>query len=125
MTDETADREHPAGGVEAPAEASRLRRRMLVLRLAAAGAATPALAGCVVAPPGGVVYAPLPVHRTGITDADPSDGPGQGRGGFRARTGITDNDPNDGVGQGRGGYRLRNVTDSDPRDPAGRGRGWR
>ena len=82
--------------------APRLKRRMLVLKLASVGAAAPALAGCVVAPQ--PVYAP---RGTGITDADPADGPGMGRGGYRgpARTGYTDADPGDGPGQGRGGYR--------------------
>ncbi|WP_198373164.1 hypothetical protein [Roseomonas rosulenta] len=125
-------------------QAPRLGRRLLVVRVATLGAAAAPLAGCVVAPPG-PVYAPGPV-RTGLTDADPSDGPGQGRGGYRARTGVTDSDPNDGPGQGRGGYRARTgltdadpndgpgqgrgggyrrqVSDSDPRDAPGRGRGW-
>ncbi len=79
----------------------RLRRRMIVVKVATLGVAAPALAGCVVAPP---VYAPQP-YRTGLTDADPSDGPGQGRGGTRVRTGYTDADPSDGPGQGRGGVR--------------------
>ena len=99
----------------------RLGRRMMVLRLAGVGVASSALAGCVVAPPG-AVYAPGPV-RTGLTDGDPNDPPGGGRGGYRARTGYTDADPSDGPGRGRGGYR-RGVTDSDPRDAPGRGRGW-
>lgn len=100
--------------------APRLKRRMLVLKLASVGAAAPALAGCVVAPQ--PVYAP---RGTGITDADPADGPGMGRGGYRgpARTGYTDADPGDGPGQGRGSSR-RQVSDSDPRDAPGRGRGW-
>ncbi|CAH0189419.1 hypothetical protein [Roseomonas sp. CECT 9278] len=127
-------------------DAPRLGRRLLVLRVAGLGAAAATLSGCVVAP--APVYAPGPV-RTGRTDADPSDGPGQGRGGYRgpARTGVTDADPNDGPGQGRGGYRgrartgltdsdpndgpgqgrgggRRQVSDSDPRDAPGRGRGW-
>jgi hypothetical protein len=45
--------------------------------------------------------------RTGITDADPSDGPGYGRGGsrvIRTRTGLTDSDPSDGPGNGRRGW---------------------
>jgi hypothetical protein len=107
---------------------SRLRRRMVLLRTATLGAAAPALAGCVVAPPGtSVVYAPGPA-RTGISDADPSDAPGHGRGGYvgnRVRTGLTDADPSDGPGYGRGGYRgVRRVTDTDPSDAPGRGRGW-
>ncbi|WP_244457182.1 hypothetical protein [Roseomonas fluvialis] len=131
-------------------EAPRLGRRLLVLRTAAVGAAAAPLAGCVVAPPA-QVYAPARTgltdadpgdgpgqgrggyagsRRTGLTDADPSDGPGQGRGGYRgpARTGLTDADPNDGPGQGRGGYRARGgtgVTDADPSDGPGQGRGGR
>ncbi|MBP0465686.1 hypothetical protein J5Y09_17295 [Roseomonas sp. PWR1] len=130
----------------------RLKRRALVLKVVAVGATAPALAGCVVVPgpSAGPSYAPRPV-RTGLTDADPSDGPGQGRGSYsgnrvrtgytdadpgdgpgygrgvrsnRVRTGYTDADPGDGPGYGRGGggYR-RSVTDSDPRDAPGRGRG--
>lgn len=101
----------------------RLRRRLLVLKATVIGAAAPALAGCVVAPPG---YAPQP-YQTGLTDADPNDGPGQGRGGYRARTGYTDSDPGDGAGQGRGGYsparRRTGFTDADPSDGPGYGRG--
>jgi len=133
--------------MDGDSEAPRLGRRLLVLRVAGLGAAAATLSGCVVAP--APVYAPGPVRtgltdadpndgpgqgrggfsgnrvRTGYTDADPSDGPGQGRGGYRgpARTGLTDADPNDGPGQGRGG-RRRQVSDSDPRDAPGRGRGW-
>ena len=41
-------------------------------------------------------------YRTGITDNDPSDGPGRGRGGYRGGyTGRTDRDPYDGPGRGR------------------------
>lgn len=55
---------------------------------------TTALAGCVT---------------TGLTDADPVDPAGGGRGG-RYRTGLTDSDPYDPVGNGRG---RRVCTDSD------------
>lgn len=126
----------------------RLSRRLLVLRVAALGGTGAVLAGCVA--PGPAYYGnPVPIalprgtgitdadpvdgpgngrggrRGTGITDADPSDGPGNGRGGYRAvggGTGITDRDPNDGPGLGRGGYRARGRTDSDPRDAPGRGR---
>jgi hypothetical protein len=104
-------------------QAPRLGRRLLVLRVAGVGAAAGTLSGCVVAPQ--PVYAPRPA-RTGLTDADPGDGPGMGRGGYRGYrrgTGLTDADPNDGPGQGRGRGR-RQVSDSDPRDAPGRGRGW-
>ncbi|GAB1380580.1 hypothetical protein [Pararhodobacter aggregans] len=64
---------------------------------------------------------------TGVTDADPSDPAGNGRGGSRVvvvqRSGITDRDPSDPVGNGRG---RRACTDSDVgpyyTDPVGRGR---
>ena len=84
-------------------ERSPLRRRLFVLRLFALGGAGPALAACVAPAP--VVYAPppQPVYAPGrvmISDADPSDPPGQGRGGHRG-SGVTDNDPNDSPGFGR------------------------
>jgi len=93
--------------MNANGEAPRLGRRLLVLRVAGLGAAAATLSGCVAVPQ--PVYAPGPV-RTGLTDADPHDGPGQGRGGYsgnRMRTGYTDADPSDGPGFGRGGYRGR------------------
>lgn len=110
----------------------RLGRRLLVLRVAGLGTAAGALSGCVVQQPV-PVYAPARVG-TGITDADPGDGPGFGRGGYRgpARTGLTDADPGDGPGFGRGGYRPRaqgrpytGINDGDPGDPSGYGTGWR
>ncbi|WP_206934434.1 hypothetical protein [Roseococcus thiosulfatophilus] len=73
---------------------------------------------------GGVAAAPARAqYRTGITDSDPNDSPGYGRGG-RPRTGVSDSDPNDRPGYGRGGGRPRTgLTDSDPNDTAGHGRG--
>ena len=65
-----------------------------------------------------------PANRTGLTDSDPSDRPGNGQGVRRSR-GCTDNDsgPNsDPVGNGRG----NGVTDSDSgpnSDRPGCGRG--
>jgi hypothetical protein len=130
----------------------RLGRRLLVLRVAAAGAAVTAAApaaqaleptpvqyrtGITDADPGdGAGYGRGGARRgTGITDADPGDGPGFGRGGYRggpARTGLTDSDPGDGPGYGRGGYRPRvqqraytGINDGDPGDPSGYGTGWR
>jgi hypothetical protein len=105
--------------------APRLGRRLLVLRVAGLGAAAGTLTGCVVAQPVPVYSGPV---RTGITDADPGDGPGQGRGGYagnRARTGFTDADPQDGPGFGRGGFRpaRTGITDADPQDGPGQGRG--
>lgn len=64
-----------------------------------------------------------------ITDRDSgryADPVGRGRGRRRrrrGRTGITDRDPGDPAGNGRGYInRNRNCTDSDPGDPAGRSR---
>jgi len=111
----------------------RLSRRFLILRAVAVGGTGTALTACVA--PGPAYYgnpAPLAVmpRGTGITDADPADGPGNGRGGYRAPirgTGITDADPADGPGNGRGGYRgnvrSTGLTDADPSDGPGRGRG--
>ncbi len=101
----------------------RLSRRLLVLRAVTLGGTGTALSACVPPP----AYYPQPVVRgTGITDADPNDGPGNGRGGgYRRGTGITDADPNDGPGNGRGGGYRRGtgITDADPNDGPGNGRG--
>jgi hypothetical protein len=98
------------------ADPTRLRRRLLILRL---GAILPAVAVAE------TVAAPeAQAQRTGLTDNDPSDGPGNGRGPRRG-TGITDNDPNDGPGNGRGGRRGTGITDNDPNDGPGNGRGGR
>ena len=57
-----------------------------------------------------------------ITDRDPSDPVGYGRG-RRRRYGCTDRDPYDPVGRGRWCRRRRRYcTDRDPYDPVGRGR---
>jgi hypothetical protein len=114
---------------------SKLSRRLLVLRVGTLAGAGAAVSACVAPGPGyyapaaPVVVAPPP-RGTGITDADPSDGPGFGRGGYRGnrvRTGLTDADPSDGPGFGRGGYsgnRVRTgLTDADPSDGPGFGRG--
>ncbi len=62
-------------------------------------------------------------RRTGITDRDPHDPVGNGRGRRRRYgSGITDSDPGDPVGNGRG-RRRTGITDSDPSDPVGNGRG--
>lgn len=112
-----------AAGVEERKEP--LGRRLFVLRLAVLGGAGSATAACV--PQQGVVYVPQqPVYaptRVAISDADPSDPPGRGRGGHRG-SGVTDNDPSDSPGFGRGGRRVTTgISDSDPNDPPGRGRG--
>jgi len=131
---------------------SPLRRRLLVLRLAGAGLAVPA-AGALAqgrkspAPTApdlpGKNGAPPQLRRSGETDADPGDEPGNGRGVARGgrSLGPTDADPGDepgrgrggnGVtgadpggmpGRGRGGGREAGPTDADPGDPMGRGRG--
>ena len=82
---------------------NRLGRRIVALRIAAGGAAAVSFA------------AAEPATAQGVTDRDPSDGPGRGRG--RAPSGVTDSDPSDGPGRGRGAR-----TDSDPNDAPGRGR---
>jgi hypothetical protein len=110
---------------------SPLRRRLLVLRLAGTGLALPAgnaLAQGRKAPappepelPGKNGKRPEP-RRSGETDADPGDEPGNGRGAARGgrRLEATDADPGDQPGKGRGG---NGVTDADPGDMPGRGRG--
>jgi hypothetical protein len=125
-----------------PPTDARLGRRLFVLRVAGAGAAVTV---------SGVAAEAAPVHPTVpgatnpdvlpvITDNDPRDQPGYGRGGYYRGTGRTDNDPRDSPGYGRGGYYApppprygdprgygygRSVTDNDPNDGPGRGRGWR
>ena len=110
---------------------SRLFRRLLVLHLATTGLTVPS----------GVAMAqgrklPAPAEpdlprkngpapqqpRSGETDADPSDEPGNGHGvaGGGRSQGATDADPSDAPGRGRGG---NGVTDADPGDQPGRGRG--
>lgn len=60
----------------------------------------------------------------GVTDSDPRDGAGQGRGsgGGQYRTNATDRDPTDGPGRGRGSGSSTGFTDRDPTDGPGRGR---
>ena len=94
---DAAQGEPPSEAQDAAGEPRRaLGRRLLVLRIAAAGSAA------VAAAPAAQALEPTPVqYRTGLTDADPGDGPGYGRGGYRGR-GVTDNDPGDAPGRGRG-----------------------
>ena len=113
---------------------SPLKRRLLVLRLATIGGAA-SMPGVVAAQgaKSGAPEAPrapapkaVPQQRSGLTDSDPSDAPGQGRGGNRApQSGLNDSDPSDPPGQGRGGNRApqTGLNDSDPSDPPGQGRG--
>jgi hypothetical protein len=90
----------------------RLNRRSFLAQVAGT-----AVAGGAIAVPGGDAKAGQ------VTDSDPSDPVGRGRGGG---TGFTDRDPTDAVGRGRGNSQVTDnnrVTDSDPTDPAGGGRG--
>lgn len=96
-----------------------LRRRLLVLRLALIGGASAAVTAC--GPAAAQQYGVRP--RTGLSDADPADQPGLGRGGVRQVRNISDSDPSDPPGGGRGGHRGSGVTDNDPSDQPGYGRG--
>ncbi|MEI6161310.1 MAG: hypothetical protein WCP77_15860 [Roseococcus sp.] len=95
---------------------SRLSRRLIVAR-AASGAGLVAAA---------TVASEASAQRS-VTDADPRDGAGAGRGsaGGQLRTNATDRDPNDGAGRGRGAGSSTGRTDSDPSDGPGRGRSGR
>lgn len=96
---------------------ARLRRRLLILQLGAAGVATPVAAQ---GPKSGY-RPPAEPPPSGVSDADPTDPAGRGRG----RPGwVSDADPTDPPGQGRGGAPRapQGATDSDPTDPVGRGR---
>jgi len=111
-----------------------LRRRLLVLRVAGTGLAVPvgsALAQGRKSPapaepdlPGKNQARPEP-RRSGETDADPGDEPGNGRGAARGGRSLeaTDADPGDEPGRGRGRGQQAGPTDADPGDPPGRGRG--
>jgi hypothetical protein len=79
-----------------------------------------AVAGSAVAS-GGVLLA-SEARAFQVTDRDPSDPIGRGRGGGN-RSGITDRDPSDPIGNGRGGAGRSGFTDRDPSDPIGNGRG--
>jgi hypothetical protein len=103
----------------------RLSRRLVAVRLGALGAAG-TTAGCAVPP--APAWVPPPGARQGISDADPGDPAGAGRGGPRGpyRTGLSDADPHDPPGAGRGGARgayRTGISDADPHDPPGAGRG--
>lgn len=95
----------------------RLSRRLMVARVASG-------AGLIAA------AATLPSEASAqrsVTDADPRDGVGQGRGsgGGQYRTNATDRDPSDGAGRGRGTGSSTGYTDRDPTDGPGRGRSGR
>jgi hypothetical protein len=118
-----------------PAEGGvKLKRRLVVLRLATVGGAGLTTTACgpeavtigaqvIGAMAQGAGSSPSMAGRTGVSDADPSDPPGRGRGGHRG-SGVTDSDPSDQPGFGRGGVRrTTGISDSDPSDPAGQGRG--
>ncbi len=110
--------------------AARLGRRLLVMRTSGLAVLPLTLAGCIVEAPR-QTNAPVQQQRraSGITDQDPNDGPGSGRGTQQRRaSGITDQDPNDGPGNGRGTQPVRRntgLTDSDPNDGPGSGRSGR
>ena len=113
---------------------SPLRRRLLVLRLATTGFVAPvgaALAQGRKSPEPAQPELPgknqprLEQRRSGETDADPNDEPGNGRGvaGGGRSLEATDADPGDAPGRGRRGGQQAGPTDADPSDEAGRGRG--
>jgi len=108
--------------------ALRLGRRLVVVRLGGLALLPVGLTGCIIEAPR-QSGAPAPRRTTGLTDSDPNDGPGNGRGTQQRRgTGLTDNDPNDGPGNGRGRQPVRRntgLTDSDPSDGPGSGRSGR
>ena len=119
MTDEKAD----DVADQVPEAKPPLRRRLFVLRLATLGGAGAAVAACVPNQQPVFFAPPQQVRRgTGVSDSDPNDAPGQGRGGQRG-SGFSDSDPNDAPGLGRGGQRATGISDSDPNDAPGRGRG--
>jgi hypothetical protein len=68
----------------------RLRRRLLVISV---GSTASVLTG---------ILSSAYAQQTGMTDTDPHDPPGQGRGRNPNRAGISDSDPHDPPGQGRG-----------------------
>jgi len=85
---------------------TRLGRRLLVLRIAGAGAAALAAGTAEAASrqPEQAAGNPeaSPDVRPVVTDSDPGDSPGYGRG--RGYRGASDSDPYDAPGRGRGGY---------------------
>ena len=110
---------------------SPLRRRLLVLRLASTGFVAPASAALAQGRKSPAPTEPelpgknqpgLEQRRSGETDADPNDEPGNGRGvaGGGRSLEATDADPTDEAGRGRG---SNGMTDADPGDPVGQGRG--
>ena len=113
---------------------SPLRRRLLVLRLATTGLVVPVSAALAQGRKSPAPTEPeLPgknqprpeQRRSGETDADPNDEPGNGRGvaGGGRSLEATDADPGDAPGRGRRGGQQAGPTDADPSDEAGRGRG--
>lgn len=113
---------------------SPLRRRLLVLRLATTGLVVPVSAALAQGRKSPAPTEPeLPgknqprpeQRRSGETDADPNDEPGNGRGvaGGGRSLEATDADPGDEPGRGRRGGQQAGPTDVDPTDEAGRGRG--
>jgi hypothetical protein len=108
----------PVADSSAATTAPGLDRRLFFFKTLL-GAATIATAATV------TTSTPAEAQRLRVTDSDPYDREGRGRGRFVRRRG-TDNDPYDAEGRGRVRVYRRRVrsTDNDPRDPRGRGRGW-
>lgn len=101
-------------------EAPKVLDRRLFFFKTLAGAAT------LVVPAAVATSQPAEAQRLRVTDSDPHDREGRGRGRFVRRRG-TDSDPYDDPGRGRRTRVIRRrvrVTDNDPRDPRGGGRGW-
>ncbi|QCI64384.1 hypothetical protein [Phreatobacter stygius] len=121
MTDASNDKAMPGDAVtpETAAPSDKALSRRLFMFKTALGAAALAAVGTVAAP------TTAEAQRLRVTDSDPYDAEGRGRGRYIRRRG-TDNDPYDAEGRGRvRTYRRRaRVTDNDPRDPRGGGRGW-
>ncbi len=115
MTDDTPV---PSADSDTTPASRPLDRRLFVFKTLA-GAATLVVPGAV------VTAQPAEAQRLRVTDSDPYDREGRGRGRFVRRRG-TDSDPYDDPGRGRVRVIRRRVrvTDNDPRDPRGRGRGW-
>lgn len=108
-----------------PSDDPRLSRRLFVFRTLF-GAAAATMIGTAATT---VTATPAAAQRR-VTDNDPNDPEGRGRGYIAPRRRrVTDNDPHDPEGRGRGYarpvVRRRSITDSDPYDAAGRGRGYR
>ncbi len=101
-----------------PSEAAPFGRRLFIFKTLLGAVALTQIASM-------ATSEPAQAQRLRVTDSDPRDGEGRGRGAYVRRRG-TDNDPYDAQGRGRVRTYRRpvRVTDNDPRDGRGRGRGW-